>query len=392
MISVDKKLNVMVERLKPSQTLGMLSLAKQMEKEGKNIIHMEIGEPDIPSPISVKQATIKAIEENFTQYTVVRGILELREKILKYYSDNYQTNVYSANQNIIITAGAKSSIFYTFISILNEGDEVIIPTPSWGSYADIVTYIGAKPVFLDSYNAEGGLDITSLAKLITNKTRIILANYPSNPTSRTITKEKYDQLAELLRNHPQIYLLSDEIYSELTFNGDIQSFASYPFLKDQLVLISGFSKSHSMTGYRLGWCIAPDYLIDKFNALQGNGSTCPTSFVQKAGLAALDERQHIAKVRKIYSDRANLVMDLLQEIPSVQIQKPQGAFYVFPQIQGAKKDFAMDLLKEKFVAGTPGIAFGPYYDDYIRLSFATTEEHIKEGLSRLKVFINENRK
>ena len=238
MISVEKKLNLMVERLKPSQTLGMLALAKQMEKEGKPIVHMEVGEPDIPSPPAVKQATIQAIEDNFTQYTVVRGILELREKILKYYDSNFHMKGYNANNNIIITPGAKTSIFYTFLSILNEGDEVIIPTPSWGSYADIVSYIGAKPVFLDCYNAIGGLDVDAMAKLITSKTRIILANYPSNPTSRIISKEKYDQLAELLQKNPQIYLLSDEIYSELTFNGDIHSFASYPFLKDQLILIS----------------------------------------------------------------------------------------------------------------------------------------------------------
>ena len=392
MISVEKKLNLMVERLKPSQTLGMLALAKQMEKEGKPIVHMEVGEPDIPSPPAVKQATIQAIEDNFTQYTVVRGILELREKILKYYDSNFHMKGYNANNNIIITPGAKTSIFYTFLSILNEGDEVIIPTPSWGSYADIVSYIGAKPVFLDCYNAIGGLDVDAMAKLITSKTRIILANYPSNPTSRIISKEKYDQLAELLQKNPQIYLLSDEIYSELTFNGDIHSFASYPFLKDQLILISGFSKSHSMTGYRLGWSIAPDYLIDKYNALQGNASTCSTSFVQKAGLAALDERQHVYNVRKIYSERAKLTVELLNEIPGVKVQQPQGAFYAFPQIEGAKKDFAMEFLKQKFVAGTPGPAFGPYYEEYIRLSFATTEEHIKEGLGRLKSFVTEYRK
>ena len=389
---MDKKLNQMVERLRPSQTLGMLSIAKQMQAEGKNVVHMEVGEPDIPSPPSVKAATIQAIEDNFTHYTVVRGILELREKIIQYYKNNYSIADYTASKNVIVTPGAKTSIFYSFLSILNEGDEVIIPTPSWGSYADIVTYLGAKPVFIDCYNAEGGLDVDAVAKLITDKTRIILANYPSNPTGRTISKEKYDQLAELLKNHPQIYLLSDEIYSELTFNGDLHSFMDYPFLKDQLLLISGFSKSHSMTGYRLGWTIAPDYIIDKFNALQGNASTCPTSFVQKAGLAAFDEREHVLRVRKIYAERANLVMELLEEIPSIQVHKPQGAFYAFPQIQGVKSDFAMEFLKHKLVAGTPGSAFGPYYDDYIRLSFATSEEDIKEGLGRLKTFVSEYKK
>ena len=147
-----------------------------------------------------------------------------------------------------------------------------------------------------------------------------------------------------------------------------------------------------MTGYRLGWSIAPDYLIDKYNALQGNASTCSTSFVQKAGLAALDERQHVYNVIKINSERAKLTVELLNEIPGVKVQQPQGAFYAFPQIEGAKKDFAMEFLKQKFVAGTPGPAFGPYYEEYIRLSFATTEEHIKEGLGRLKSFVTEYRK
>ena len=353
------------------------------------IVHMEDGEPDIPSPPSVKAATNKAIEENFTQYTVVRGIIELREKIIQYYKTKYNSTGYTAKDNIIVTPGAKTSIFYAMLSILSEGDEVIIPTPSWGSYADIVNYMGAKPIFLDMYATPEGIDVEAVKNHITPKTKLILANYPSNPTSRVISKEKYDELAKLIEAHPNIYLLSDEIYSELTFNGMMNSFTSYPFLKDQLLLISGFSKSHSMTGYRLGYAIGPAPVIEKFNALQGNASTCPTSFVQKAGLAALDETQHVLNVRKIYHERANLVMDLLSEIPSVSVQKPEGAFYAFPKIEGVKEDFTMEFLKQKLVAGTPGSAFGPYYNDFIRLSFATSEEQIKEGLGRLKTFIPE---
>lgn len=382
----------MVQRLQPSQTLAMLSLARQMEQQGKNVVHMELGEPDIPSPESVKQAAIQAIKENFTQYTVVKGIYELRDKVLAYYKNNYNTTWYNPNDHIIMTPGAKTAVYYTFLTILNIGDEVIIPTPAWVSYASIVKYVGATPVFVDCLNSETGLDVQALAKAITPKTKIILANFPSNPTSRTIPKQTYDELAELVRQHPDIYLVSDEIYAELTFNGSIHSFMSYPILKDQLILLSGFSKSHSMTGYRLGWSIGPDYIINKFNALQGNGPTCPTSFVQKAGVAALDERDHILRVRKIYQERASLVMDLLSEIPSVSLKEPQAAFYAFPKIEGVKKDFAMDFLKQKFVAGTPGSAFGPYYDDYIRLSFATSEENIKEGLARLKSFVAEYKK
>ncbi len=389
---MDKKLNFMVERLQPSQTLAMLSLARQMEQQGTNVVHMELGEPDIPSPESVKQAAIQAIEENFTQYTVVKGIYELRNKVLTYYKNNYNTNWYNPNDHIIMTPGAKTAVYYTFLTILNAGDEVIIPTPAWVSYAGIVKYVGATPVFVDCSTSETGLDVQAIAKAITSKTKIILANFPSNPTSRTIPKKTYDELAELVQQNPNIYLMSDEIYAELTFNGSINSFMAYPFLKDQLILISGFSKSHSMTGYRLGWAIGPDYVVEKFNALQGNGPTCPTSFVQKAGLAALDEREHILKVRKIYQERASLVMDLLQEIPSVTVKKPQGAFYAFPRIEGVKKDFALEFLKQSHVAGTPGSAFGPYYEDYIRLSFATNEENIKEGLTRLKSFVTEYKK
>lgn len=382
-------LNHMVERLKPSQTLGMKSLADQMEQSGKKVIHMEVGEPDIPSPQSVKAATVKAIEENFTHYTDTRGILELREKIIEYYKNKFNSTGYTAKDNVIVTPGAKTSIFYAMLTVLNQGDEVIIPTPSWGSYADICSYVGAKPVFLDFYTTSGGIDVETIKKTITPKTKLILANYPSNPTSKVITKEKYDQFAKLMSENPDIYLLSDEIYSELTYSGILNSFTSYSFLKDQLILISGFSKSHSMTGYRLGYAIAPRNLIAKFSALQGNGSTCPTSFVQKAGLAALDETNHILNVRKIYHDRANLVMDLLSEIPSVSVQRPEGAFYAFPKIEGVQEDFTMEFLKQKLVAGTPGLAFGPFYKDFIRLSFATTEENIKEGLGRLKAFIPE---
>ena len=389
---MDKKLNFMVERLQPSQTLAMLSLARQMERQGTQVIHMELGEPDIPSPESVKQAAIQALEENFTQYTDSKGIFELREKVLGYYKNNFNTTWYNPNDNIIMTPGAKTSVFYTFLTILNAGDEVIIPTPAWVSYAGIVKFVGGTPIFVDYSKSETGLDVQAIAKAITPKTKIILANFPNNPTSQTIPKQTYDELAELLRTHPSIYLVSDEIYAELTFNGSINSFMAYPYLKDQLILISGFSKSHSMTGYRLGWSIGPDYIINKFNALQGNGPTCPTSFVQKAGLAALNERQHILNVRRIYRDRASLVVDLLKEIPAVTLLKPQGAFYAFPRIEGVKNDFTMELLKQKHVAGTPGSAFGPYYEDYIRLSFATTEENIKEGLARLKSFVTEYKK
>ena len=389
---MDKKLNFMVERLQPSQTLAMLSLARQMERQGTQVIHMELGEPDIPSPESVKQAAIQALEENFTQYTDSKGIFELREKVLGYYKNNFNTTWYNPNDNIIMTPGAKTSVFYTFLTILNAGDEVIIPTPAWVSYAGIVKFVGGTPIFVDYSKSETGLDVQAIAKAITPKTKIILANFPNNPTSQTIPKQTYDELAELLRTHPSIYLVSDEIYAELTFNGSINSFMAYPYLKDQLILISGFSKSHSMTGYRLGWSIGPDYIINKFNALQGNGPTCPTSFVQKAGLAALNERQHILNVRRIYRDRASLVVDLLKEIPAVTLLKPQGAFYAFPRIEGVKNDFTMELLKQKHVAGTPGSAFGPYYEDYIRLSFATIEENIKEGLARLKSFVTEYKK
>ena len=238
----------MVERLRPSQTLGMKSLADQMEQSGKKVIHMEVGEPDIPSPQSVKAATIEAIEENFTQYTDVRGIPELRQKIIEYYKSKFNISGYTAKDNIIITPGAKTSIFYTMLTVLNQGDEVIIPTPSWGSYADICTYVGAKPIFFDFYTTSGGIDVDAIKKNITPRTKLILAIYPSNPSSRVITKEKYDQLANLMHEYPDIYLLSDEIYSELTYSGILNSFTSYSFLKDQLILISGFSKSHSMTG------------------------------------------------------------------------------------------------------------------------------------------------
>lgn len=385
----NNNLNVMIQRIKPSKTLEMLSYARKIEASGKSVIHMELGEPDVPSPETVKQATINAINDDFTHYTVVRGMLELREKILKYFQQIYSVNHYTANSNIIITPGAKVGLFYSLVTILNEGDEVILPAPIWGTYAGIIRYMGAKPVFVDIYSANNELDINAISSAINNKTKIIVANFPSNPTSQIITKDSYKQLTELIIKNQFIYFISDEIYNELSYDGNLNSFTRFKEIKDQLILISGFSKSHSMTGYRLGYVIAPETLINKFTALQGNGSTCAASFVQKAGIAALDDRIHIKKARGIYHERAKLVYDLISEIKNVTLKPAQASFYAFPKIEGAKDNFTMEFLKNKYVAGTPGSAFGPYYNDFMRLSFATSEENIREGLKRLKTFVTE---
>ena len=382
----------MVQRLKTSKTLEMLSLANKIESSGKPVIHMEVGEPDIPSPESVKQAAINAINENFTHYTEVKGLLELRKKILTYFSRSFSANSYDPEENIIVTPGAKVGILYAISTILNENDEVIIPTPMWGSYSSMVQYLGAKPVFVDTPNNDSGIDFTKIQNAITDKTKMIIANYPTNPTSRVLAKDDYKQFTEIITKNDDIFLLADEIYNELTYNGNLHSFSSFKTIKDKLILVSGFSKAYSMTGYRLGYAIAPKFLIDKFTALQGNGTTCAASFVQKAGIIALDEREHILKARKIYEARGKLIYDLLNEIPGVISNRPQGAFYAYPKIDGAKDDFTMEFLKSKLVAGTPGSSFGPYYEDFLRLSFATNETNIEEGVKRLKEFVKEYRR
>jgi aspartate/methionine/tyrosine aminotransferase len=389
---LENNLNEMVKRLKPSKTLEMLTLANKIEASGQKVIHMELGEPDVPSPASVKNATIAAIQEDFTHYTVVKGLFELREKILDYYSRAFGAKHYDPSSNIIITPGAKSAVFYTILTLLNQDDEVIIPTPMWGSYASMVRYVGAKPVFVDTYNHVNGVNIEDISAAITNKTKLIILNYPTNPTSGILANQDYKKYAEIISQNNNLFLLSDEIYSELTYNGKIFSFTSFKEIKDRTIVISGFSKSHSMTGYRLGYALGPKFLVDKFTALQGNGSTCAAAFVQKAGITALDEKEHIKKVRKIYNSRAKLVYDLLTEIPDVFMKQPEGAFYAYPKIEGVKDDFTLKFLQNKFVAGTPGSAFGPYYEDFIRLSFATNEENIREGINRLKEFTKEYRK
>lgn len=377
----------MIRRLKPSSTLAVLDASRRLEQQGKHIIHLELGEPDIPSPPSVKQAIQQALAEDFTQYTVSRGILPLRQAIAQYYSDQFGVNNVDPATQVIATPGGKSAIFYTILQLVAEGDEVIIPTPAWVSYASLVEFAGGTPVYVDAYCEEGGVDVDRLRQAITDRTKLLILNYPTNPTSRVISDEKYRELANLVAEHPNLMLMSDEIYSELAYKGLSPSFLSFPSIRDQLILVSGFSKSHSMTGYRLGYAVAPEEFVAKMAALQSNSSTCPASFVQKAGIAALGDREHVQRARRIFEERASLVTDLMAEIPGVHLDPPEAAFYAFPRIEGAKKDFAVQLLEQGGVAGTPGCAFGPPCEEHIRLSFATSEDNIREGLKRLKTFV-----
>lgn len=391
---LDSKLfSPMAHRIQPSKTLEVLELSRRLEQKGKKILHFELGEPDIPSPTSVKKALIEALEDNFTRYTVTRGILPLREKIAESFNKRLKKTPVNPQTEVIATPGSKTAIFFAMLILVSSTkDEIILNMPYWPTYEALVSFCGGKPVLVDSLSEEEGIDVSKIREAITDNTKIVILNFPNNPTSRTISKTKMKEIAELLLDYPDILVMSDEIYNDLTYSAsDIYSFLQFEHLREQLILISGFSKSHSMTGYRLGYTIAPAPLVSKMAAIQGNSSTCPAAFVQKAGIRALDEENHIKKARQIFKTRAKLITDLLTEIPDkkVEILPPQAGFYAFPRIIGAKPDFAMQLLHTKGVAVTPGIAFGPAYGEHIRISFATKEEVIKEAMQLLKEFIAE---
>lgn len=380
----ERLLSDIVSNLRPSKTIAMFNKAKTLENTGKRILHLELGEPDIPSPKSVKNALIQALEENFTQYTMSSGIIELRKAIASYYQRKYNISHIDPNSEIVALPGAKVGIFNAFMSLINPGDEVIIPTPAWPSYIGIAKLFGGKPILIPGGLDPEGYDIDLFEKAINEKTKLIVLNFPSNPTSRDLGGNLYKPLAEIVRKNPHVMVLSDEIYSELAYNGTAPSFLQCNDIKNQSIILNGFSKSHSMTGYRLGYLVAPKPLATKISQIQGQSTTCPASFVQKAGIAALNDENHVEYARKIYKDRSKMVLDLLKEIPQISASTPDAGFYVFPKIEGASDDFAMNLLEKQGVAVTAGSAFKAPDDSYLRLSFATGEEIIKEGIEKMK--------
>jgi len=382
------KINSRIRELEGSATLAITARAKELKAQGSDIVNFAAGEPDFDTPDSIKEAAIKAIKEGFTKYTPSIGTIELRKAIAqKLEKDNHLT--YSPSQ-IAVSCGAKHSIFNIIQVLADEEDEVLIPSPYWVSYPEMVKIAGARSTFIPTtVQAQFKMTADQLVKYISPKTRILILNSPSNPTGMVYSKEELAALAEICVRH-NIFVISDEIYEKLIY--DTTGYCSIASLGkaiyDLTVTVNGVSKAYSMTGWRIGYCAGPQEIIEYINKFQDHTTSNPASISQMAALAALEESQEkVSAMREEFKKRRDLMASCLKKIPQVNFLIPQGAFYIFCDFSkyGDSALLAKRILDETKVAVIPGDSFGA--KGFLRLSFATSQERIEEGCARIAEWI-----
>lgn len=384
-----------INNLSESATLKMTKLGRELAAKGVNVISLSVGEPDFNTPDHVKQAAKQALDDNYTRYSPVPGYPELRKAIVNKLKNENGLD-YDASQ-IVVSTGAKQSLSNAILTLINPGDEVIIPTPYWVSYSEMVTLAEGKSVFINT-TIDSDFKITpeELEAAITPKSKLFMFSSPCNPTGSVYTKEELEGLVRVFEKHPTIYILADEIYEHINFIGKHESIAQFDSIKDRVILINGLSKAFAMTGWRLGYLAASKEIAAANDKLQGQTTSGTCSIAQRAGIAALEQGlDTVLEMKEAFERRRELVYNLLKEIPGVKTNLPQGAFYFFPDISSffGKKDsqgnvirdsadLALYLLNEGHVATVGGDSFGN--NNYIRLSYAASDENLKEALRRIK--------
>ena len=384
-----------MSRLGTEGAFEVLARARKLEAEGKRIVHLEIGEPDFATPDNIVEAAIGAMQNGYTHYTPASGIYEAREAVAGFVGRTLKAQVDPSE--VVLVPGSKNVLLFTLLACVEPGDEVIVPDPGYPAYASQVNFIGAvpKPVTL---REETGfrMDLDELASLISAKTRMLIINTPQNPTGGVLTEEDIDVVCELAEKH-DLLLVSDEIYSQLVYGFHHVSPLSRPGMRERTVLMDGLSKSYAMTGWRLGYAVAPRALAARLDTLMINSSSCAAAFTQIAAIEALGspESEHaVRRMVKVFEHRRDLVVDGINEIPGMRCARPQGAFYAFPNIEGTgfdEHDLASRLLSEAGVAVLPGTAFGAAGKGFIRLAYTQSEDELKLGLGRIKEFIAAHR-
>jgi aspartate aminotransferase len=382
-----------VKSLSVSQTLAMAQKSRELKVKGFDIINMSIGEPDFNTPDDIKEAAKKAIDDNYTTYPPVPGYSDLREAISGKFKEENGLD-YSPEQ-IIVSAGGKHSLINVILSIVNPGDEVIILAPYWVSYYDQVILAGGKPVIVEA-KLDAGFKVTpqQLESAITPLTRLVLFNSPSNPTGMVYTGEEMEKIARVIEKHEGVFVISDEIYEHIIFEGKHVSMASFSFINDRVITVNGVSKAYAMTGWRIGYIGAPLWIAQACNKLQGQFTSGVSSISQRAALAAIQSKNNSRQVmREAFRRRRDLICSLLEKIRGLKVGVPQGAFYVMPDItyfigksDGStvirdSEDLSLFLLDKAQVALVGGAAFGA--PDCIRISYATSDENIKEACKRI---------
>ncbi len=379
-----------VLKIEASQSLVMSARAKAMKAAGVDVVSMSLGEPDMDTPKHVRVAAQEAVDNHWSHYGPVPGIPGLRDAVANYQSKLAGNAIPWIADDVLVSVGAKMAIYNAIQTVINPGDEVIIPMPAWVSYSEMVKLAeGVVVPVVTRYEDRFCLTPDALRKALTPKTRMIILCSPNNPTGAVYTARELEGLVNVLREHPDVYILADEIYNELIYGKSSVTFSSFPDLAERLIIINGVSKAYAMTGYRIGWLMSKNKaFINACIRLQGQQLTCATMIAQKAAEAALTgEQECVEEMRKIFEKRRELICELASQIPGLKFHRPEGAFYLFPDVSawGTGDEVAERLLDEAHVAVVPGSAFG--CPSCIRLSYAVSEEEIRKAMTRIAALL-----
>ena len=368
----------------------VLAKARALEAQGREIIHLEIGEPDVDTPQHIIEAGVEALRGGFTHYGPTPGLPQLREAIAR--NSREVRGLDSDPAQVVVTPGAKPIMFYVLLALAEPGVEIIYPNPGFPIYESMIKFCGATPVPMrlleeTAYHP----DLDDLATKITDRTRLIILNSPENPCGSALTKEELETIANLVKKWDGLYVMADEIYKDILYTGEHHSIAAFPGMAERTIILDGFSKSYAMTGWRLGYGIMPEELVPHVVKLAVNSVSCAASFSQMAGVAALDGPQdQVQEMAAEFARRRRLITDGLRAIPGINCPEPEGAFYAFPSIKGtgiSSKDFEDRAMAEAGVALLSGAAFGEFGEGYVRLSYANSQENIKKALENLDRFV-----
>ncbi|MDP7587129.1 MAG: pyridoxal phosphate-dependent aminotransferase [SAR202 cluster bacterium] len=364
----------------------VLAKARALEARGKEIIHLEIGEPDFETPRHIVEAGMQAISDGFTHYGPTAGLPELREAIAR--NSREVRGVDTDPANVVVTPGAKPIMFYVLLALAEPGVEVIYPNPGFPIYESMIKFAGATPVPMQLLEDKGyHPDLDALPGLITDKTRLIIINSPENPCGSALTKQELETIASVVKQHPGLYVMADEIYKDILYTGEHYSISSIPGMQERTIILDGFSKSYAMTGWRMGYGILPEELVPHIVKLAVNSVSCAASFTQKAAVAALEgPRDEVEAMIAEFGIRRRLIADGLRSIPGVNCPEPEGAFYAFPSIKETgltSIEFETKAMNEAGVALLSGSAFGEYGEGYVRLSYANSQDNIQRAIGQL---------
>ena len=389
------QLSIRLQRLAPSATLAMSQKSAEMKAQGIDVINMSVGEPDFNTPEHIKQAAKLAVDENYSKYSPVPGYPDLRQAIARKLER--ENHLHYTPAEILVSNGAKQSVCNTVMALVNDGEEVIIPAPYWVSYPQMVKLAGGEPVIVEAgFEQDFKMTPEQLEAAITPQTRMIILCSPSNPTGSVYSKEELKALADVILSHEDLFVLADEIYEHINYIGKHESIAQFPGMKERAIIVNGVSKAYAMTGWRIGYIAAPEWIVKGCNKLQGQYTSGPCSVSQKAAeFAYTSDQQCVEEMRQAFERRRNLIVKLAKEIPGLEVNMPEGAFYLFPKCSSFygkhssdgyavnnSTDFAMYLLEKGHVATVGGDAFGD--PECFRMSYATSDENIVEAMRRIK--------